>query len=255
MIRPPKKSLSQNFLIDANIVRKIVLLAEVAPGDAVLEIGPGPGALTAALLTAGARVFAIEIDRTLAQELHRLQNGRLNIYESDFLKFPMDRLPKNIKVVANLPYHITTPILEKLFASSFSSIVVMVQKEVARRMQAKAGTKEFGSLTLFVEFHSQVMGSFDVSANCFYPKPKVDSTVIRLDAREIPTVNPFPLVRPAFQHRRKMLTSALPYPKEVVRQALSAIGVRVDARPEMLPLSQWIALTERLREFFPQESP
>lgn len=155
----------------------------------------------------------------------------------------MSAVPKNIKVVANLPYHITTPILEKLFASSFSSIVVMVQKEVAERMRAKPSTKAFGSLTLFVEFHAKIASAFNVPAGCFYPQPKVDSTVIRLDARETPTVSPFHLVHPAFQHRRKMLTGTLPFPKEVVRQALIEIGARPDARPEMLSLDQWIALT------------
>ncbi|MBU6383096.1 MAG: ribosomal RNA small subunit methyltransferase A [Verrucomicrobia bacterium] len=243
----PKRGLSQNFLIDPNILQKIVALAQVAPGEQVLEIGPGPGALTAALLDAGAKVWAVETDEVFARHLHRLQNGRLQIYLEDFLKFPMHVLPPKIKVVANLPYHITTPILEKLFAHSFSSIVIMVQKEVAERMQAKPGTKELGSLTLFVQFYSQISASFDVPAGCFYPKPKVDSTVIRLDAKTAPTTAPFHLIRPAFQHRRKMLAGILPYAKEKVKQALLDIGIRPDARPEMLSLDQWIQLTEKLR--------
>ncbi|MBX7067238.1 MAG: 16S rRNA (adenine(1518)-N(6)/adenine(1519)-N(6))-dimethyltransferase RsmA [Parachlamydiales bacterium] len=244
----PKKSLSQNFLIDPNIIDKIVQLADVRPGDSVLEIGPGPGALTMALLEKGAQVFAVEMDRAFAEHLHRLQNGSLKVFEEDFLKFRMEFLPKNIKVVANLPYHITTPILEKLFASSFSSIVIMVQKEVAVRMQAKPGTKDFGSLSLFVQFHSEIRNSFLVPPGCFYPKPKVDSTVIRLDAKPIPTTNPFHLIHPAFQHRRKMLSSTLSYPKEMIRQGLVEIGARPDARPETLSLNQWILLTRFLNK-------
>lgn len=245
----PKKSLSQNFLIDPNIIHKIAQLAEIKPGDSVLEIGPGPGALTSALLEKGAEVFAVEMDRGFAEHLHRLQNGKLRVFEDDFLKFPMERLPKEIKVVANLPYHITTPILEKLFGSSFSSIVIMVQKEVADRMQASPGTRDFSSLSLFVQFYSEIGGSFVVPNGCFYPKPKVDSTVIRLKSRPIPTTNPFHLVHPAFQHRRKMLTGTLPHPKEIIQKALIAIGIRPDARPEMLSLDQWILLTEKLSHF------
>lgn len=243
----PQKKLSQNFLIDPNIVGKIIDLAEISPKDPVLEIGPGPGALTQALLKRGADVWAVEMDRIFAKHLHRHQNGHLRIYEEDFLKFPLNSLPKNIKVVANLPYHITTPILEKLFAHSFFCIVIMVQKEVAVRMQAKPGTKDMGSLSLFVQFHSKVIDLFAVAPSCFYPKPKVDSTVIRLDARPIPTTNPFPLIHPAFQHRRKMLTSSLPYPKDAMQKALMEIGLRPDARPEMLSLSQWIQLTEKIK--------
>lgn len=243
----PKKSLSQNFLIDPNIVRKTVALAEIASGDFVLEIGPGPGALTNALLAKGAHVLAVEMDRTFAEHLHRLQNGHLTVAAMDFLKFPMHGVPKNFKVVANLPYHITTPILEKLFAHPFASITIMVQKEVAVRMQANPGTKDFGSLSLFVQYSSRIAGSFDVSADCFYPKPKVDSTVIRLNAKPIPKVNPFYLVHPAFQHRRKMLTGTLPYPKEMIQKGLIEVGARTDARPEMLSLEQWIALAEKLR--------
>lgn len=255
----PKKSLSQNFLIDPNIIRKTLELADICQGDPVLEIGPGPGALTHALLEKGAKLFAVEMDRAFAHHLHRLQNGNLTVFEHDFLKFPMDVLPKNIKVVANLPYHITTPILEKLFASSFSSITIMVQKELATRIQANPGTKDFGSLSLFVQFYSKIHDSFDVPSSCFYPKPKVDSTVIRLNAIMTPEIldhfdiNPFPLIHPAFQHRRKMLTSTLPYPKEEIQNALIAIGVRPDARPEMLSLDQWIRLRgclEKLRYSF-----
>ncbi len=241
----PKKALSQNFLIDPNIARKIVQAAEVREGDSVLEIGPGPGSLTRVLLEAGARVFAVEIDPLFARELDRFQNGKLHVFQADILKFPIASLPPSLKIIANLPYHITTPILEKLFAHSFSSLTLMVQKEVADRMRAPSGSKTFGALSLFVQFHSHIHSTFSVPATCYYPKPQVDSTVIRLDARALPPVDPvsfFNRVHKAFQQRRKMLTTSLGLPKEQVRNALTNIGIRPDARPEDLSLEQWVQL-------------
>jgi 16S rRNA (adenine1518-N6/adenine1519-N6)-dimethyltransferase len=240
----PKKHLSQNFLIDPNIIAKILSLADVQPGDPILEIGPGPGSLTTALLDRGASVYAVEIDPVFASELHTLQHPNLSVFEADFLAFSLKNLPPHFKVVANLPYHITAPILEKLFASSFTSLTIMVQKEVAARMAASPDTKEFGPLSLFVQFYSRLHSSFIVPANCFYPAPTVDSTVIRLDARPFPPIDPpalFALIHKAFQQRRKMLTSTLPFPKDAIRNALTAIGIRPDARPELLSLDQWIA--------------
>ncbi len=244
----PKKGLSQNFLVDPNIVEKIVALAEIGPDDSVLEIGPGPGALTEALLKRGAKVIAVEIDKVFATSLHRLQNGKLSIFQSDFLKFSMDLLPKKIKVVANLPYHITAPILEKLFANSFSSITIMVQKEVATRMMANPQTKDFGSLSLFVQFHSKIHSFFNVPSSCFYPRPKVDSTVLRLDSIPAHDIDPFYLIHPAFQQRRKMISTVLKYPKEEIKNGLLKVGARADARAEMLTLDQWIELTTLLKK-------
>jgi 16S rRNA (adenine1518-N6/adenine1519-N6)-dimethyltransferase len=214
-----------------------------------LEIGPGPGALTAALLKSGAFVYAVELDTVFAKELNRFQNSRLRVFEADILQFPMKHLPKDIKIIANLPYHITTPILERIFAHPFSSITIMVQKEVADRMSAQAGTKVFGSLSVFVQFHSNIHSSFTVPAHSFYPQPKIDSTVIRLDFRKPPDVDPvhfFSLVHKAFQQRRKMLTSTLDLPKEKVREALISIGIRPDARPENLSLGKWVELSQLL---------
>lgn len=247
----PKKSLSQNFLIEPSITDKIVETAAISPNDPVLEIGPGPGGLTRKLLAAGARVYAVEMDTLFAKELTRFQNGKLTIFEADILKFAIEQLPRNLKVVANLPYHITAPILEKLFSSSFSSITIMVQKEVADRMMAKPSTKDFGSLSLFVQFYSNCTTSFIVPPSAFYPRPTVDSTVIRLEARTAPDVDPkvfFGFVHKAFQQRRKMITSSLGLPKPEVRQALADIGMREDARPEMLSLEQWVELAKKLQQ-------
>ena len=220
--------------------------ADIQTGDSVLEIGPGPGALTAHLLDAGAIVYAIEKDPVLAGALSRLQTAdrRLHIYSADALEFPLDQIPAK-KVVANLPYHITTPLLERLFERPFSFLVLMVQKEFAERLSAKSGTKDFSSLTLFAQFHASLTNSFPVSSSCFYPKPSVDSSVVRLDFRPPPLSHPEPffrLVRRAFQQRRKMISTSLQeiYPSQRVKEALISQGLCGDARPEALSLEKWL---------------
>lgn len=244
----PKKGLSQNFLIDQNVVRKIVQTADIQKGDVVLEIGPGPGALTSLLLEKGATVHCIEKDLSFAKALYRLQteDQRLHVHCADALEFPFSEIPFQ-KVVANLPYHITTPLLEKCFATSFTSLTLMIQKEVAERIFAKNGTKEFGSLSLFAQYYSQLKSHFTVSSNCFFPKPNVDSAVIHLLGKEpMKKEYFFPLMRRSFQQRRKMLSSSL-YEfatPEKIKKALQSVNVREDARPEMLSLDQWISFVE-----------
>ncbi|HSX25770.1 MAG TPA: 16S rRNA (adenine(1518)-N(6)/adenine(1519)-N(6))-dimethyltransferase RsmA [Chlamydiales bacterium] len=240
-------------MIDPNIVRKIVDMAEIRPGDTVLEIGPGPGALTAELLSAGAHVLAIEMDRTFARELIRLQTSdqRLRVVEADFLKFPLEHLRSPLKVVANLPYHITAPILGKICQASklFSSMTLMVQKEVGERIVASCGCKDYSPLTVFIQFYTRIRRLISVPASCFYPRPKVDSSVIRFDFQPPPPVDAtafFSLVKKAFQQRRKMVTTSLGIKKET----LSAIGVNEGARPENLPLEKWLELFEKLDEHF-----
>lgn len=239
----PKKSLSQNFLIDANIVRKIAMLADVQEGDRVLEIGPGPGALTSELLARGAFVTAIEKDTLFAKELERLQNGRLTVIEADILTFDWTLLGKGPwKVLGNLPYHITTPILEKVCEESVSSFTFMVQKELADRLLAKIGTRECSSLSIFIQSQAKIQGAFGVSRNCFYPSPKVDSSVISLEFQESKDPKEFyALVRSAFQQRRKMLSSTLGklFGSELIKQALKEINILPTARPEELSLSEW----------------
>lgn len=247
----PYKGLSQNFLVDLDVLRKTIALAEVAPGDKVLEIGPGPGSLTKELLAAGAHVLAIEKDRLFAHHLPRFQtaDNRLQVRCADFLQFNPATLSKGpYKVVANLPYNITSPILEILCqnAQLFSSFTIMVQKEVADRIAAKPSTKAFSSLTLFLQFYTKVHGSFLVKPGSFYPSPAVDSTVIRLDTCPSPEIDPkvfFPLVRKAFQQRRKMLTSTLGKEAAI---ALERLRLSIKARPEELSLEQWVALATHL---------
>lgn len=259
----PKKGLSQNFLIDGNIIRKIVETAKVVPGDVVLEIGPGPGSLSEALLEKGAHVVAVEKDHVLANALGRLQtpDNRLAISCHDIMDFPIEEeLSKHLapgqkaKVIANLPYHLTTPILARLITlrDTFSTLVVMVQEEVGRRFTAKPGTSEYGSFTVFLNFFSNPAYGFTVSQHCFYPEPSVQSAVVVLELKPPPTVRDeeafFKMTRTAFSHRRKMLRASLRdlYGTETVVEALAAIQLGPTARPEELSLAQWLLLFERL---------
>ena len=248
----PKKRLSQNFLIDSNVAKKIIHTADIQKGDVVLEIGPGPGALTSLLLEEGAVVYAIEKDPLFAGALSRLQtcDNRLTVYCADALEFPIDQIPFQ-KVVANLPYHITTPLLERCFGSPFTSLTLMVQKEVATRLFAKSGSKDFGSLTLFAQYYATLKSKFAVSSGCFYPKPSVDSAVIHLLSHPAPPVlaeHFFPIMRRSFQQRRKMLSTSLQEfaAAKEIKQALKSLHLREDARPEMLSFEQWLVFLKKI---------
>jgi 16S rRNA (adenine1518-N6/adenine1519-N6)-dimethyltransferase len=256
----PKKGLSQNFLIDGNIIRKIVATAEVHAHDVVLEIGPGPGSLTQALLEAEVNVIAVEKDPILAQALDRLQTTppKLSVFCQDILTFPLQEVlspllsdNQKAKAIANLPYHLTTPILTQLvpLRHFFSSLTLMVQEEVARRLTAQPGTPEYSSLTLFLRFYTHPHYAFTVSRHCFYPTPKVDSAIICLQLREPPlsgedVVTFFQLTRRAFEHRRKMLRASLKplFPSQKIEEALQAIHQNPLARPETLSLEDFLQL-------------
>lgn len=247
-----KKSLSQNFLIDENIINKIVKTAEVKENDQVLEIGPGAGSLTAALIKKKARITAVEKDTFFAQKLNRLCSS-LKIYNEDILHFNLNNLKKNTKVIANLPYNITTPILSHLlqYPEYFSSFTLMVQKEVAQRICASPHTKAYGSLSVFLQYYTNTTYAFTVSGNCFIPKPKVDSAVIHLTVKDTPLKDPAPFfkfVRTAFEKRRKMLTSSLSslYSKESIYQSLVELDLDPQTRPENLSLDQWLKLFDHL---------
>jgi len=247
----PKKSLSQNFLIDGNIIDKIISFAEVGSGKHALEIGPGPGAMTDAMLDRGTDVLAIEKDRTLAKALAE-REGSLRVICDDVLKVDLEKeLSGNRRtVVANLPYNITSPILTQLLPKTdlFNRIVVMVQLEVAERLTASPGNKTYGSLTVFANLYSQPKWGFKVSRQCFYPSPNVDSAVIRFDLKPPPKeVNDeafFQLIRTAFGQRRKMMKSSLKklYPASSLCAALENIGMHETARPEELSADQFVEL-------------
>lgn len=258
-----KKSLSQNFLIDGNIVRKITEAAHVTQDTLVLEIGPGPGVLTQCLLASGAHVLAVEKDQVLAGALSRLEGpvGKLEVVSADIMDFPVTEQLKarlqpgqRAKVIANLPYHLTTPILAKLIPlyECIESLTVMVQKEVADRMVAPPGGRDFSSLSVFLQFHADVKIAFQVSRNCFFPKPGVDSAVVTLALhRPLHVSNQeafFLLVHTAFEHRRKMLRSSLRdlYSPDHITAALTALQLNPLARPEELSVESFCQLFEHL---------
>lgn len=249
----PKKGLSQNFLIDGNILKKLIVAADVQKDEKILEIGPGPGVLTEALLERGARVIAIEKDQKLAQYLERLQNGKLTIIVDDFRNVSLKNIlegEKKLKVIANIPYSITGIILQKLMPKreEIESIYLMVQKEVAERCTAQKGTKDYSSFTLFTKYHADPKLLFAVPRTCFYPKPKVDSAVLELKLKPPPVNAPyeplFELIRKAFQMRRKMLRASLKFlvSSDVIENALETIGLSKTARPQELSLEDFSAL-------------
>ena len=230
----PKKGLSQNFLIDANIIRKIATAADIQESETILEIGPGPGALTQELLRRKARVIAVEKDPQFAQALHRFE-GDLTVHCADILEFSLEQIPSPYKVVANLPYHITTPILEKLCKTPPTVAYVMVQKEMADRMTAQSGSRAISSFTIFLQTFATLSIAAKVSRNCFFPSPSVDSAVVRLAFHPPALSDPAPFLiwmRKAFNQRRKMLRSTLGIQIEPYAQM----------RPEALSLQDWLAL-------------
>ncbi len=246
-----KKSFSQHFLIDGNILEKMMCVADIEPGDEVLEIGPGPGALTEALLNKGARVVAIEKDRIFAKALRRLApESQLTIIEGDALKMTLPHAPN--KVVANLPYKITTPLLERLLPRNgqFSTLTLMVQREVGLRLAATAGSRDYSSLSLFSRFYSKPSYCFSIKPASFSPPPKVTSCVVHfaLTSRPIEPTAFFSLTRTAFGQKRKMVRSSLKtlFDPSDIESALLQIGQIATARPQDLTLEQFAALSSIL---------
>lgn len=259
------KGLGQNFLIDGNIVRKIVRSADIGKDDYVLEIGPGMGTLTEELALNAKKVIALEIDErlrpVLAETLEPYDN--VEVIYGDVLKLPLREIIEDkcggqpVKVVANLPYYVTTPIIGRLIEENLplKSISVMVQKEVADRMVAKPHTKDYGSLTLFVGFYTEPQIMMKVPKTVFMPQPKIDSSVIRLNVKEdLPDTNRdsyFKLVRAAFSKRRKTLINALSTygleaDKEEIREALRRAGIEETVRGEDLHMDDYIRLAREL---------
>ncbi len=248
----PQKRFSQNFLIDPNIARKIVESASIRPGEQVLEIGPGAGALTELILLAGASLAAVEKDRNLTETL-RTRFPQVSLYQDDILNFDLDLLKGRCKVVANLPYHLTSPILERLLPRPelFSELTLMVQKEVAQRITSTSGAS-FSPLSIFCQFYSTPKILFNVSRKVFYPAPKVDSAVVqfRLERRATP-FDPegfFQLVRTAFQQRRKMLSTSLKplFAQGLIQEGLSSLDLDPRSRPEDLTGELWLQFASKL---------
>ncbi len=252
---PALKRLGQNFLIDPNIIRKIVSLAALSPDDTVLEIGPGRGALTAGLCAEAGHVIAVEIDPQLQPQLQQTLGHcrNLDLRIGDALEFPYDSLPPRTVVVSNLPYYVSTPILFALLdaRAHVDRLVLMLQMEVALRLAAKANSEDYGVLSVLTQEAADVEVAFRVSANCFRPRPTVGSAVVRLAIKAQEGFDPVRherfrrLVRASFAHRRKTLVNSLRdegYPPERIARATEAAGVSPQARAEMLTLDDYRAL-------------
>jgi len=252
----PKKSLSQNFLIDQNIIKKIIKVANIRADDEILEIGPGIGTLTEALLEKGAHVVAIEKDKTFASKLKEtLNSANLQVIEADFLKLPLDDLlHKNMKVVSNPPYGILSPLLAKLFEYSdvFSSITLTIQHELAQRMVAKKNEKNYSSFSVFVQFYTECKLLFEVKASSFYPKPKVKSAVIQLTPhklnKKIDKKSFHLFVQKAFQQKRKKIVNSLAksFTKEEIIKVLTLRKLPLSVRAQNLSLEDYLFIFQQL---------
>ena len=260
-----QKKFGQNFLIDTHVLDKIIRSAEITKDDFVLEIGPGIGTMTQYLACAAREVVAVEIDKALIPILEDTLSSydNVTVINEDVLKLDIVKLAqernggKPIKVVANLPYYITTPIIMGLFESHVpvQSITVMVQKEVADRMQVGPGTKDYGALSLAVQYYAKPYIAANVPPNCFMPRPKVGSAVIRLECHEEPPVQVedeklmFRIIRASFNQRRKTLANGLKNSPEISlsregnEQALAALGKGASVRGEALNLEEFATLS------------
>lgn len=265
-----QKKFGQNFLIDTHVLDKIISSANITKDDFVLEIGPGIGTMTQYLAEAAGRVVAVEIDKNLIPILVEdtlSEYDNVSVINGDILKLNINELVERenssrpIKVVANLPYYITTPIIMGLFESHvpLESITIMVQKEVADRMQAEPGSKNYGALSLAVQYYAKPYIVANVPPNCFMPRPTVGSAVIRLKAYDKPPVDVrderlmFKLIRASFNQRRKTLVNGLNnspelnFSKDKIVEALDSIGEAANIRGETLTLEQFARLSNSLQ--------
>ena len=265
-----QKKFGQNFLIDSNVLESIIRGAEITKDDFVLEIGPGIGTMTQYLCEAARQVVAVEIDKMLIPILEDTlsEYDNVEVINQDVLKVDIKSLAeeknngKPIKVVANLPYYITTPIIMGLFESGvpIDSITIMVQKEVADRMQTGPGSKDYGALSLAVQYYATAKVILNVSATCFMPRPNVDSAVIKLTRHKEPTVNVadeklmFKIIRASFNQRRKTLVNGLKnspelsFSNEQIVKAIEKIGKPETIRGEALTLEEFAELANAFTE-------
>ena len=265
-----QKKFGQNFLIDTHVLDKIISAAEITKDDLVVEIGPGIGTMTQYLACAAREVVAIEIDKMLIPILQDTLSAydNVTIINEDVLKVDLNKLAEEknggrpVKVVANLPYYITTPIIMGLFENHvpLHSITIMVQKEVADRMRMGPGTKDYGALSLAVQYYAEPYLVANVPQNCFMPRPKIGSAVIKLTVHEKPPVTVrdeklmFKLIRASFNQRRKTLANGLNnspelhYSKEQIAEAIEKLGTSPSVRGEALTLEQFARLADILLE-------
>lgn len=259
------KSLGQNFLIDGNIIKRIAEIADLDDGSGVLEIGPGFGTLTQVLCKKAKKVVAIEVDKNLA-EVHKgtLNYSNLKIIYEDFLKVDVNKIIEeefqglDVKIVANLPYYITTPIIMKILEEEYniSKVIVMVQKEVAQRLNSKAGSKEYGAITLAVQYRADTNIAMIVPNTVFMPKPKVDSAVIEFKILAKPKIQVldermlFAVIKASFGQRRKTilngLSNSLNLSKELISSSLVSAGISPGIRGEKLTLEEFGRISDEI---------
>jgi 16S rRNA (adenine1518-N6/adenine1519-N6)-dimethyltransferase len=257
---PALKRLGQHFLVDQNIARKILSLAAPRVDETVLEIGPGRGILTTLLCEAAARVIAVEIDPKLHAYLKETLNGytNLDLRLGDALEFPYESLPLRTVVVANLPYYVSTPLLFRLLDARdrIARMTLMLQAEVAERLVAQPGTKEYGVLSVLARYAADVRPAFQVSAECFRPRPDVASAVVSFTIKPTGRLGKEEeagfgrIVKAAFAHRRKRLSNSLRdegIPQELLVPALKQCGIDPSRRAETLSLDEYLALARALR--------
>lgn len=251
----PKKHLGQNFLYDPSILGKIVQVANLSPEDTVVEIGPGPGRLTKILAVAAKKVIAIEVDRRLYERLKEELGEYKNIelIRGDALKYPYESLSE-FKVVANIPYYITTPIIFRFIESgkNLKSMTLTVQKEVAKRIVAVPDTKDYGVLSIMVQYYAVPSLEFIIPAGAFRPVPKVDSAALHIKVRKSPLVNVrdeklfFRIVKTAFTQRRKTLANALKSVSEDIKVKITLAGIDPQRRPGTLSIEELARLADVL---------
>jgi 16S rRNA (adenine1518-N6/adenine1519-N6)-dimethyltransferase len=263
-VRGPKKSLGQNFLIDENIARNIIRELRLRASDVVLEIGPGRGALTKYLKESVKSLIAVEIDKNIvANLLNEFPDANVYILHKDILQVSLPSIAKQygtkLRVVGNIPYHLTSSIIFKVLDehSAVSDLTIMVQREVGRRITAKPNTKEYGILSVFTQFIGDPRFLFEVSPNCFYPRPKVVSAVLNIPIRENidTTVDEKvfrTVVKTTFGKRRKTLRNSLkflPYDKNIIDDILRSIIFPLDSRPEDLTVNDFVELSMKIEQY------
>ena len=257
-----KKKYGQNFLIDKNIIAKIIEGANLEKSDTVIEIGPGLGALTNTLGSKCSKVICVEIDKNLVTILRNQISSNIEIINGDILKLNISDIVQHctsIKVVANLPYYIATPIITKLLLSNIKSFTIMVQKEVADRLRASPGTKDYGSLSIFANYNAKISLVTNVSSNCFWPKPNVESSVLHfsLEKRYKPKNEKlfYKIVRQSFVGRRKTMVNCLTknngelsITKEWLVRALNEMCLNDNIRSEKVSIEEYVHLSDMINE-------
>ena len=252
----PKKHLGQHFLVDSNVKQRILEACRFTTNDVILEIGPGLGVLTRELIQRVKHVYAIEVDSALCRQLqNEYPADRLKMIQGDFLRYPLDTLPSGMKVIGNLPYNISTPIIEKLIAnrSRFKQFFFTVQLEFGNRLAAKPDSRDYGAFSCFVQYYADIQILFKIRNTAFRPVPKVTSCFLRMTFREPvhqaqDEILLFQITRHAFQQRRKKIGNALGtlFPNDQIDSALDELNIDQNARAENLTLRDFVELSRVL---------